>query len=142
MRELFEDHYDADVSLQPECASARYKLALCAAVAREMRTVADAAGTKLLFLVVPSRLDVCEGFDLGWIDPQRWPDWERGRLPAAIAAVVRATGVAYLDLYQAFRAGGACELFFRGGDSHWNEQGQALAARLAAGRIRGEAWLE
>ncbi len=142
VREVFDDHYDADASLEPDSPSARYKLALLGAVVGEMHRAAEAAGSALLVVVLPSRLDVCGSLDLGWIDPVRWPAWERGRLASAIETLVRERGLPCVSLLEAFRAGGDCGLYFRGGDYHWNDRGQALAARLVAERIRGERWLE
>jgi hypothetical protein len=36
--------------------------------------------------------------------------------------------VPYVNLYDAFAAASPDSLYFRGGDNHWNEKGQALAA--------------
>jgi hypothetical protein len=142
VREIFEDHYDADVALEPESPSALYKRALLAAVVGEMRRVAEAAGARLLVVVIPARQDVCESFDLGWIDPERWPGWRRDALSGAMEEAALAAGAPCVNLFEPFRSGGSCALYLHGGDSHWNERGQALASEIVAERIRREAWLE
>jgi hypothetical protein len=142
VREIFEDHYDADVALEPDSPSALYKRALLAAVVGEMRRVAEASGARFLVVVIPARQDVCESFDLGWIDPERWSAWRRDALSGAMAEAALGAGAPCVELFEPFRAGGGCELYLHGGDSHWNERGQALAAELVAERIRREAWLE
>jgi hypothetical protein len=50
--------------------------------------------------------------------------------------------IEHISLFAPFQAADPCRLFFRGGDTHWNEAGQALAARLVAERLEGEGFFE
>ena len=65
----------------------------------------------------------------------------RSALTDAWAAAARAEGIPCLDLFPAFWAAAAGGLYFPR-DGHWSGEGQALAARLAAERVRAERWLE
>ena len=47
VRNLLGDHYDADVTLDPDGAPARYKVALMAAVIERLRDTAAAHGVRL-----------------------------------------------------------------------------------------------
>jgi hypothetical protein len=43
-----------------------------------------------------------------------------------------------IDLWEPFRAAGACSLYYHGGDLHWKPAGEAIAVRLLADSLR--AW--
>jgi hypothetical protein len=44
-------------------------------------------------------------------------------------------GIPYLNLWYAFRSSDPDRLYFRSGDTHWNDGGQAEGARLLADLI-------
>ena len=125
--ELFNDHYDADVSLEPEAASSRYKRALLARMLSWIR--AEAAGRPIVLLVIPPAVDGCVAYDASF-DVRRHPFYEPSRLSDAVAEVARSEGIPFLNLYEPFRAGAAdCRYYHSGEDNHWNEAGQELAAQ-------------
>jgi len=96
---LLNDHYDADVSLDPGSESARFKLRLMEGVVGFMAEVADRHRVPVLLMAIPSAVDVCENHLYGRVD-------------------------------------------FRGHDNHWSDEGQALAARVAAEEVLRRALLD
>jgi hypothetical protein len=133
---LLDDHYDADLSLQPDSAAAAAKRALMAAVLSRMSQVAQSAGVPVLFVLLPSPIDVCESYDLATVDPKRWPEYQRDAKTDWLAGIAVGLGVPCVDLFDPFRRHDPEKLYFGGCDNHWNDAGQALAARLVAERIR------
>ena len=124
------DYYSADVSLAPDLPSAQYKRALMHAVLARIRDVARREGVPLVFLFIPHPVDVADGYD-GWrIDPKRYPGYQRRNLVAPLESAAEALGVPFVSLHDAYRQRDANRLYFHGGDDHWNEEGQKLAADL------------
>jgi len=133
---LMDDHYDADLSLQPDSAAAATKRALMDGVLGRMAHVARSAEVPLLLVLLPSPIDVCESSDLATVDPEQWPDYERDAKTGWLAERSAAHGVPCVDLFGPFRRHGPEKLYLGGVDNHWNDAGQALAARLVAQAIR------
>jgi hypothetical protein len=142
VRNLFDDHYDADISLDPGSDSARAKIELMEAVVVELQRECVQACVPLFLVILPSRLDLCSDLDLGWIDREAWPEYSSQRLSATLTDIAQRHAIEHISLFAPFQAADPCRLFFRGGDTHWNEAGQALAARLVAERLEGEGFFE
>ena len=138
---FYKDHYDADVAFFPASTAAAYKRRLLEAILREVRATADAAGVRVLVLVVPSPIDVCDDYEIQ-VDVRQYPEYERGRLTGEAVAAARRAGLDALDLFDPFRRVGARDLYYRPpGEDHWNAAGQDLAARLVSERVMAEGWL-
>jgi hypothetical protein len=137
----YKDHYDADLAFDPTSAAAVYKRRLLGAVLREVRATAVTAGVRVLVLVVPSPIDVCDHYEIP-VDVRRYPEYDRRRLSSAAEEAARAAGLDVLDLYDPFREAGARSLYYHPPrEDHWNAAGQDLAARLVSDRIKAEGWL-
>ncbi|RIL06863.1 MAG: hypothetical protein DCC71_05190 [Proteobacteria bacterium] len=135
VRELLSDPYNADVTLLPDSDSARYKLRMMQAVMERMAAVADAQRVPLFFVFVPHAIDVVSHHDSGLVDAAKYPQYRPNGATDALGAIAQRIGRPHLDLFAPFRAHGADALYFDGLDDHWNDAGQALAARLAAEAI-------
>jgi hypothetical protein len=129
-----DDYYDADIALQPDSPSARYKAALMEKVLVRLRDTAARAPTGLILTILPSPVDACDHYDVQ-VDTRRYPQYDRARLSRLVEEAAVGNGIPYLNLWQAFRATDANRLYFHGGDFHWNDAGQAEAARLLAEMI-------
>ncbi len=127
------DYYSADVSLTPDSASARYKVALMQAVLGRIRDTAARAGVPLAFLFIPHPADVSQSDDWGLRDRRQYAGYAGRNQTAPLEAAARALGVPYLNLYDLFRSREAWGLYLHGGDDHWNAAGQKLAAEAMAG---------
>jgi hypothetical protein len=137
----YKDHYDADLAFDPASAAAVYKRRLFEAVLREVRATGVDSGVRVLVLVVPSPIDVCDGYEIP-VDVRRHPGYDRRRLSSEAAEAARGAGLDVLDLFDAFREAGARGLYYHPPrEDHWNAAGQDLAARLACDRIMAEGWL-
>ena len=124
------DYYSADVSLAPNGASARYKIALMEAVLRRIRDVAAASGVPLVFVFIPHPADVAGQYDDWKVDRVRFPDYDGRNQTAPLERSARSLDVPFVSLYDAFRAADASALYYHAGDDHWNDAGQRLAAEL------------
>ena len=143
VRNLFDDLYDADLSLLPHSPSAKRKRQLMRGVLDEIKQIADAAHLPLLIVVVPSPIDVLEdhfGLQARW---KRYPDYNRSTLSRAAAQPAEDLGLPVLDLFPPMReARDPSEFFFKAGNDHWNARGQALAARMTAEQLQSLGWLK
>jgi lysophospholipase L1-like esterase len=128
---LFRDHYDADLAVAPDSASARYKLALMEGILRQMRAVTAARHVPLLLLIVPSPIDVCGSYDYA-VDPKQYPLYRHSRLSDDVESIAERNGITYLNLFRPFSDANADDLYFRFGDDHWNDAGQRVAAELVS----------
>jgi len=135
--DLLGDSYDIDVSATPDAPSARYKVALMDRLLGAMQEDTKRRGVPLVLLIIPSPIDACDGYDIH-VDSASYPKYERRRISGTIDSLAARHGIRRIDLWEPFRAAGACTLYYRGGDLHWKENGQALAARLVADSLR--AW--
>lgn len=138
--DVFRDHYDADVALQPGSPAAEYKHSLLEAVLGRWREAAAAARVPVLVVVVPPAIDACDAFDVK-VDRAAHPGYDPSRLSRVAADAARRQGLPVLELYTPFRAEGGDGLYQRQDDDHWNARGQDLAARLAVERLLAEGWL-
>lgn len=130
---LLGDPYDADLCLDPDGESARYKTALMAQVLTRMADTARAHDTPLVFVFIPSAFDVGEGFEHP--DATAFPAYRPSALTDALAEPAGRNGLVSLDLYPTFAEALPQRLFFRR-DEHWNATGQALAAEQVAAFVR------
>ncbi len=137
----FDDYYDADIALQPDSPSARYKIALMERVLVNLRDTAARGATKLVMVILPSPIDACEHYDFQ-VNTVRYPQYDRGRLSGLLESMAMRNGIPYLNLLPAFRAADANHYYFHGGDNHWNDAGQAKSAQLLADLIQQGQLLE
>jgi hypothetical protein len=142
VRNLFNDSYDADISLLPDSRIAQHKKTLMAALLAEIHRIVARAQVPLLVLVIPSPIDVTEDHYGLLIDWERFPDYDSDAPSRGVSEPALALGLPVLDLTDLMRTSEApSELFFRAGNDHWNTRGQELAARSTAERILELGWI-
>lgn len=135
VRSLFQDYYDADVSIRPEQPSSLFKQQLMEKVLARVRDDCKQRGVAFFVLVVPSSVDLCPGFRIH-VDPARYPSWSPTRMTDAYAAILARLAIPFVDLTPAFRASGAEKLYLGRGDFHWNAAGEELGAAQSAAYLR------
>lgn len=138
IRDLEADHYDADNSLLPEAESSKYKRRLLDRVLKKLRTVCETHRTELFIMVIPSPADLIPNFEFYEIDTGRFPNYQPEQLSQAISSLAKAHGISHINLFPTFATNSPKTLYFRGGDNHWNDAGQALAARVVATQLINE----
>ena len=132
VRDLFGDYYDLDISLTPNSDSAKYKLRLMGTGLLEIVRQGQARGVPVVFVFIPADIDACNERDLVRIDRSEFPAYRRSALTDALERIAERHSLHYLSLFQIFRDNGPDGLYFRGNESHWNDQGQDLAAKRVA----------
>ena len=128
---LFGDSYDADLATDPEGPSARYKVAVMDRLLAAAQVAMDSLHLPFVVVVIPSPVDVCDSYDIR-VDSIHYPAYDRRRLTRIIDSLATRSKIRTVDLYQPFATAGACALYFRHGDSHWNSAGQRLAGKILA----------
>jgi lysophospholipase L1-like esterase len=129
--DVFEDHYDADLALEPDGEAAAEKRRLMRGVLA--RLAQQAGELPVLVLAIPAALDLAPGLGGLAIPSQRWPDYDPRRLTRSVVEAARAAGLPVIDLWDDFQPD-AHELYYAR-NRHWNARGQALAARRVAAEL-------
>lgn len=138
VRQVWEDYYDVDVAIYPDWPSSIWKRKAMRAVVQRIQEQCARRRVPLFVLIIPSAVDLCPTGEIH-VEPKRYPTWRPERLTQGLEAITDEFGIAHVNLYEPFRAAGADGLYFGGDNLHWNEQGQALAARLVAEVLRARA---
>ena len=134
----FDDHYDMDLALHPDAPAGREKLRLMEAVLAQAKRVTAERGVALSVVILPSSRDLTTHLSPNHTHLQRFPDYQRERLSRSVDAICRRLGIPRVNLYPLFLRNDPGSLYFVDADSHWNDAGQALAAREVAERIHAE----
>lgn len=126
------DYYSADVSLEPESDSARYRVRFMEAIMTRIAQVAKDNQVPLAFLFIPNPLNVADNYSGGNIDSAKYSHYEKRNLIRPLEDAASKINVPHLSLFDTFSQVDANELYFRGGDDHWNNKGQLVAAEAMA----------
>jgi hypothetical protein len=132
VHDLYNDPYNADVSLSPTSESARYKIAMMEQIMRRMSETAVKNNTALVFLLIPSPIDVTDMHESGEVDPTKYPEYKRSTLTDILEQICVRNGFDVVNLFKPFWQRRADDLYLKGWDDHWNARGQAYAADLVS----------
>lgn len=127
----FDDHYDIDLATQPDSESAETKLKLLSALLGKAKAICAENNAQLMIMVQPAVFDLCQNHLFGPRDLARFGNYKQDTLCSSITKISTQKQIPTLNLYDDFLASQPEQLFFRINDDHWNDAGQALAARLA-----------
>jgi hypothetical protein len=112
--------------------SARYKIAMMEQIIARMRLTAAAQHVPLLFVLIPTPIDVADMHETGEVDPLRYPAYRRSALTDILVQICQRNQLPAVNLFGPFWERGARDLYLKGGDDHWNERGQNFAAELVS----------
>ncbi len=129
---VYNDPYSADVSLVPQTDAARYRVRLMDAIVRRIADRTAQRSIPLVLLLIPHPIDVAPGYGPGRVDRDRFASYAPTNLTDALQRIADRHDLRAVNLFATFAATDANALYFHGGDDHWNEAGQALAARVMA----------
>lgn len=135
VHELLSDPYNADVSLSPSSDSARYRIELLEQIIARMRATTSEMHVPLMFVLIPSPIDVTDEHESGEVDPELHPEYRRSTLTDILEQICRRKQVPAVNLFGPFRERGAGELYLKGVDDHWNEAGEDFAAELVSDAV-------
>lgn len=137
------DPYSTDIAAEPDSPSSQYKIRMMDRIVARIAGEAGDAGIPLLAVAIPHPMDLMDGDHAsGRIDRTAFPGYAPTRLTDTASAIFEGHDIVYVNLYPPFAAEDAGTLYLGGGDDHWNEAGQALAARIVADRIVGDGMLD
>lgn len=129
------DYLDIDVSAKPHSDAVRYKVALMRGVLAGIKASAAAANTPLLLLIVPPADDVCQECEGLRKEVAAYAGYDRDRTTAMLEGLARELSIPAVSLLKTFRSSDPDSLYFKQ-DTHWNDAGQDLAARVVSQYIR------
>jgi lysophospholipase L1-like esterase len=139
---LFSDHYDADMSLTPTTDSAHYKALLMERVLQRIQRTLRNHGIPLVLLIIPHPMDVQDVYEMARVERARYPDYRRSTITDVLQRTAERHRMRFVNLFEPYRQRRAEVLYFSGGDQHWNDVGQAVAAELIADYVLTEQLLE
>jgi hypothetical protein len=140
--EFAVDPYSADIALLPDSESARYKVELMERILEGIAAITDSKGVPILVLLIPHPMDLLDGEHAsGVVDRSRFPGYGSTHLRDAARMSSESAGLSYIDLFETFRSGDPTVLYLKGGDDHWSDAGQALAADTVASQLIRDGWL-
>lgn len=129
----FEDHYDIDIALNPEQESSKTKIRLMEEILKEANKMARMKGINFLVLIQPSAIDLTkDNYPLSYEYLQKYPNYKRTNLTNAVEGMCVLHNIKSINLFNVFMENGPEDLFFKGIDGHWTDQGQQLAAKETA----------
>ena len=139
----FDDRYDGLVSFKPDSKSAQVQVALVEEILKEAGSFARGKDIRFMVLVQPSMLDMTENeTPNNYKEFAVFPQYRPTNLSGFAEAVLERNSISGLNLYDVFYRNNPDDLFFTYKNDHWNDRGQALAARETAAYIIKNAILE
>ncbi len=128
----FADHYDSDVALFPESDSARTKMQLLDQLLLQFQRLADSKNTDLLVVIQPSARDITSNHRPNHHDFLSYDTYDPANMTQAVDRILNTHNIHGVNLWSTFERNDPDSLYFKGGDNHWNDAGQRLAARQVA----------
>ena len=123
--------YNADVSSTPTSESARYKIAMMEQIMRRMGETAANNNAALVYLLIPSAIDVTDMHESGEVDPVKYPEYKRSRLTDILEQICQRNNFLAVNLFGPFWERRADGLYLKR-DDHWSPRGQAYSAELVS----------
>lgn len=139
----FADHYDIDVALNPEQESSVAKIKLMNGVLKKASDFANEKGIKFVVLIQPSVIDsTTDNAILGYEYLKKYKGYQSTNLTGEVEKICLVNQINYINLFDVFLKEGADKLFFTGGNDHWSDQGQKIAAEQTARYIINRSLIE
>ena len=134
--------YDFDLALEPSRESSRTKRDLMENLLEKIADLSTQYSVPVVFLLQPSVRDVSTNMSPNFTDFVEFSDeYRRSYLTGLLEGLLREVvfkghnQISYVNLFRYFRSDGESPYYFKGGNDHWNDAGQRLAAELVAEHI-------
>lgn len=131
-RSYITDHYDIDIALFPNRNSSHVKKTLMQSVLQTAKIIADQADIELLVVIEPSSRDITTNLPLNHEFLEKYPDYLPTNLSNSVEKICIDASIPYINLFGPFTINQPETLYFKRNDDHWNDAGQALAAKVVA----------
>jgi len=133
------DHYDLDVALNPNEKTSRLKVKLMEKLLeRIIQVVSVRNEIPLIFLIQPSVKDISTNSTLNYRQLRTLSEhYRREGLTGILEEMLKRLNADYINFFGIFVTDDRSPYYFLADDNHWNDQGQALAARTVARRLLG-----
>jgi hypothetical protein len=129
---IFGDCYDLDIALSPDAESSKTKIKLMDGIIKNAKNIADKKGIGFVVLILPSVIDLTENFDFSYKHLEKYTGYRKTNLTNAVKNICISNRIAFINLFDIFSKNNPEDLFFKGRNDHWNDQGQEIAARETA----------
>lgn len=130
------DPYSVDIAAFNGQDSAVYKIDLMALIIEKIVAQLESRNIPFHAVVIPHPMDVLDGNHAsGQIDRVKYPEYDPSRLSESVQNIYDNLGIQSTNLYRVFKDMDVNDLYLKGGDDHWNENGQRVAAEEIATKI-------
>ena len=121
-----------------------YKKKLLKNILKRLQKAAINNNVEFLVVILPSPIDLTISNDyLGYeYLNSKFPYYDRKLLSESIEKMSRELELNTINLYSKFNSNSPENLYFKGGDTHWNDAGQDLAAKVTASFIDDSIWTD
>ena len=102
------------------------------AVIGRAKSFADSHGIAFVVLIQPSSRDMTTYTEPNHVDYTEYEAYKPTNLTDFAEQSARSVGAAFVNLFQPYADNDPDKLFWTDGDTHWNNEGQVLAARVVA----------
>ncbi|MEE9543868.1 MAG: hypothetical protein V3V95_08815, partial [Thermodesulfobacteriota bacterium] len=130
------------VALFPNNVISKVKLGLVEAILKEASAFAASRGISFMVVIQPSANDLTENMQPNYKELSRYPEYDRENLTKPLELILQRNGIKAANLFNTFLQNDPNNLFFLGDDNHWNDQGQALSAKVVGKYIMNNSLLE
>ncbi len=132
-------HYDIDLATNPQGLASQAKLVLMEAIIKEAKEFAASQGAVFMVQIHPSSIDLTGNYR--WVDCtdlSRFAHYKPDNLTRFLESICQRHQISHVNFFHVFKQHDPNRLFFRHDDNHWNDEGQALAAKVSADFIAQE----
>jgi len=129
---IFEDCYDLDIALSPDAESSKTKIKLMDGVIKKAKDIADKNGIGFIVLIQPAVIDLTKNFAFSYEHLEKYPGYRKTNLTNAVKNICISNHIDFINLFDIFSKNNPEDLFFKGRNDHWNDQGQDIAAKETA----------
>lgn len=98
-------------------------------VLKAARDLANSKRVAFLVVIQPSVIDLTTNYTISYQDFAEYPEYRGTNLTSAVEHICLQNHISHVNLFDTFLRHYPETLFFKGGDNHWNDAGQDIAAQ-------------